>query len=137
MKRFRCIFSTLSNFYDWAFCAKIKLQLYKLYKLQLFLPKWKAFPQSKLHLLRQGERYLYFEDLFRFSGDISIHQRRINSLLTEVYKYIHGLSHQTMNEVFSTRANIYNAGQFNVSETHIPTSNRYGFNPIPYKPNQL
>ena len=42
-----------------------------------------------------------------------------------------------MNEVFSTRANIYNARQFNVSETHIPTSNRYGLNSIPYKANQL
>ena len=33
-----------------------------------------------------------FQDLLRSSGDISIHQRCINSLLTEVYKYIHGIS---------------------------------------------
>ena len=79
-----------------------------------------------------------FQDLLRFSGDISIHQRCINCLLTEVYKYIHGLSHEIiMNEVFSTRANIYNIRQFNVFETHIPTSNRYGLNSIPYKANQL
>ena len=78
-----------------------------------------------------------FQDLLRSSGDISIHQRCINSLLTEVYKYIHGLSPEIMNEVFSTRANIYNRRQFNVFETHIPTSNRYGLNSIPYKANQL
>ena len=78
-----------------------------------------------------------FQDLLRSSGDISIHQRCINSLLTEVYKYIHGLSPEIMNEVFSTRANIYNTRQFNVFETHIPTSNRYGLNSIPYKANQL
>ena len=42
-----------------------------------------------------------------------------------------------MNKVFSTRANIYNTRQFNVFETHIPTSNRYGLNSIPYKANQL
>ena len=48
-----------------------------------------------------------FQDLLRSSGDISIHQRCTNSLLTEVYKYIHGLSPEMMNEVFSTRANIY------------------------------
>ena len=78
-----------------------------------------------------------FQDLLRSSGDISIHQRCINSLLTEVYKYIHGLSPEIMNEVFSTRANIYNTQQFNVFETHIPTSNRYGLNSIPYKANQL
>ena len=42
-----------------------------------------------------------------------------------------------MNEVFSTRINIYNTRQFNVFETHTPTWNRYGLNSIPYKANQL
>ena len=77
-----------------------------------------------------------FQDLLRSSGDISIHQRCINSLLTEAYKYTHGLSTEIMNEVLSTRANIYTR-QFNIFETHIPTSNRYGLNSIPYKANQL
>ena len=58
-----------------------------------------------------------FQDLLKSSGDISIHQRCINSLLTDIYKYIHGFSPVIMNEVFSTRANIYNTGQFNVFET--------------------
>ena len=78
-----------------------------------------------------------FEDLSRSSGDISIHQRCINLLLIEVYKYIHGLSPEIMNVVFFTRANTYNTRQFNVFETHIPTSNRYRLNSIPYKANQL
>ena len=78
-----------------------------------------------------------FQDLLRSSGDISIHQRCINSLLTEVYKYVHGLSPEIMNEVSSTRANIYNTRQFNVFEAHIPTPNRYGLNSKPYKANQL
>ena len=60
-----------------------------------------------------------------------------NSLLTEVYKYTHGLSPEIMNDVFSTRANIYNTRQFNVFKTYIPTSNRYGLKTIPYKANQL
>ena len=42
-----------------------------------------------------------------------------------------------MNEVFSAKANIYNTRQFNVSETHIPTSNRCGLNSIAYKANEL
>ena len=78
-----------------------------------------------------------FQDLLRSSGDISIDQRCINSLLTELYKFIHGLSPEIMNEVFYTRANIYNTRQFNVFKTHISTSNRYGLNSIPYKANQL
>ena len=61
----------------------------------------------------------------------------MNSLLAEVYKYIYGLSAEIMNKVFSTRANIYSARQSNVFQTHIPTSNRYGLNPITYKANQL
>ena len=68
---------------------------------------------------------------------MSIHQRCINSSLTEVYKYIHGLFPEIMNEVFSTGTNIYNTRQFNLFETHIPTSNRHGLNSIPYKANQL
>ena len=42
-----------------------------------------------------------------------------------------------MNEVFSVRANIYNAQQLNVFKTHIPTWNRYGLNSIAYKARQL
>ena len=77
-----------------------------------------------------------YKDDLRSSGDISIHQRCINSLLTEVYKYIHGPSPEIMNKVFSTTANIYNTRQLNVFETYIPTSNRYGLNSIPYKANK-
>ena len=58
-----------------------------------------------------------FQDLLRSSGDILIHQGCINSLLTEVHKYVYGLSPGMMNEVSSTRVNIYNTWQFNVFET--------------------
>ena len=63
-----------------------------------------------------------FQDLLRSSGNISIHRRCINSLLTESYKYVHVLFPKIMDEVFSTKANIYNIRQFNVFETYIPTS---------------
>ena len=78
-----------------------------------------------------------FQDLLRLSGDTSIHKRCMNSSLTEVYKYIHDLSTEIINEVFSTRVNIYNTLQLNAFETHIPTSNRYRLNLIPYKDKQL
>ena len=53
-----------------------------------------------------------FQDLLRSSGDISMHQRCINLLLIEAYKYIHALSPEIMNEVFSTTANIFKTRQF-------------------------
>ena len=74
-----------------------------------------------------------FQDPLRFFGDISIHQRCINSLLTEVYKYIHVRSPEIMNKVFSTRADIHNTQQFIDIETHIPTSKRYGSNSIEFE----
>ena len=80
---------------------------------------------------------LHFLDLLRSSSDISIHQICINSLLTEVYKYFHGISPEIMNKAFSGRANIYNKWQFNVFQTHMPTLNRYGLNSIPCKANQV
>ena len=101
----------------WMFCQRRIMHMNKIHE------------QSLRFLLKNYKDD--FQDLLRSSGDISVHQRCINSLLTEVYKYIHGLSPEIMNEVFSTRANIYNTRQFNVFETHIPTSNRYGLNSIP------
>ena len=117
---------SLFNYYPlvWMFCSqRIMHKVSKIHKrsLRLLLKNYKDD----------------FQDLLRFSGDISIHQRCLNSSLTEVHKYIHCLSPEIMNEVFSTRANIYNTRQFNVLETHIPTSNRYVLNSIPHKANQL
>ena len=78
----------------WMFCyRRIMHKMNKIHKrsLRLLLKNYKGG----------------FQDLLRYSDDIiSIHQRCINYLLTEVYKYIHGLSPEIMNEVFSTRANI-------------------------------
>ena len=70
----------------------------------------KIYKQS-LHLLLKNYKD-DFQDLLTSSGNISIHQRCILSLLTKVYKYIHGLSPEIMKEVSSTRANIYNIRQF-------------------------
>ena len=56
---------------------------------------------------KMQERSLWYQDLLRSSGDISIHQRYINSLLTEVYKYIHCRTPEIMSKIFSARANSY------------------------------
>ena len=54
--------------------------------------------------------------------------------INEVSKYIQCFSSKIINEGFSTRANSYNPRQFNVFQTHITISNRYGLN-LPYKAN--
>ena len=88
----------------------------------------KIYEQCILLLLKNYKHN--FQDLLRSSCDISIHQRCINSLLTEVYKCIHRLSSKIMKEIFSAKVNIYNTRKRYVFETHIPTSNRYGLNSI-------
>ena len=94
--------------------------------------KINKIPKRSLRLLLKNCKD-DFQDLLRSPGDISIHQRCINSLLTELCKYINVLSPEIMNEIFSNRSNICNTRQFNIFETQIPTSNRYGFDSILYK----
>ena len=47
-------------------------------------------------------------DLLLFSNEISTHQRCINFLMVEVYKFLNGLSPDIMNEVFSVQRVTYN-----------------------------
>ena len=61
--------------------------------------KMNKIHEWSLHLLLKNYKD-DFQDLLRSSGDISIHQRCINSLLTKLYKYIYGLYPEIMNEVF-------------------------------------
>ena len=100
-----------------------------------FMHKMDKIHKRSLYLLLENYKD-DFQDILRSSGGLSIHQRCINSLLPEVYKYIHGLSPEIMNEVFCSRANTYNT-QFNVFETHIPSSDRCKLNSTAYKTHQL
>ena len=100
-----------------------------------FMHKMNKIHKRSLYLLLENYKD-DFQDSLRSSGGLSIHQRCINSLLPEVYKYIHGLSPEIMNEVFCSRANTYNT-QFNVFETHIPSSDRCKLNSTAYRTHQL
>ena len=81
-------FSTIAR---WFACSATGRIMYKMNKIH----------ERSLRLLFKNYKD-DSQDFLRSSGDISIHQRCINSLLTEVYKYIHGLSPEIMNKVFST-----------------------------------
>ena len=62
----------------------------------------------------------------------TIHQRCINVLLTEVYKYLNGYSPDLMNEVFYLRPNHYNLRSFNVFAPDNPRS-KYLLNSSVYR----
>ena len=78
-----------------------------------------------------------FNTLLEHCNDISIHQRCINALMIEVYKYINGLSPGIMNEIFTLRSNTYNLRNFYVFETSNPRNNRFGIEAIAYRASQL
>ena len=78
-----------------------------------------------------------FETLLLLSGDISIHQRCLNFLMVEVYKYLHGISPEIMGRIFKTRQNSYNIRNFSLFQTSIPHSNRFGLNTLAYRANPI
>ena len=61
-----------------------------------------------------------FSDLVTVLNEKTIHQRCINFLMTEVFKYLNGLSPDLMNEVFRLKSNCHNFRNFNQFKTYIP-----------------
>ena len=61
-----------------------------------------------------------FDDLLFTLNEKTIHQRRINVLLTERYKYLNSYSPNLMNEAFYLGQNHCNLGNFNVFATDNP-----------------
>ena len=77
-----------------------------------------------------------FDSLLSTLNEKAIHQRCINVLLTEVYKYLNGYFPDLMNQVFYLRQNHYNLRNFNVFATNNPR-NKYLLNSFVYRANQL
>ena len=77
-----------------------------------------------------------FDILLSTLNENTIHQRCINVLLTEVYKYLNGCSPDLMNEVFYLRQSHYNLRNFNFFGTDHPR-NKYLLNSSVYRANQL
>ena len=74
---------------------------------------------------------LSFYDMISTLNEKTIHQRCINVLLTEVYKYLSGLSPKFMNEVFYLRQNHYNLRNLNVFATDNPRG-KFTLNSVVY-----
>ena len=75
--------------------------------------------------------------LLEQTNEGTIHQRCINSLLIEVYKYLNGFSPDIMNEIFILRENRYNLRNFHLFETDNPQTVRFGLDSIAYRASQL
>ena len=76
-----------------------------------------------------------FSDLVTLLNEKTIHQRCINFLITEVFKYLNGLSPDLM-KVFKLKSNHHNLRNFSQLETYIPKT-KSSLNLYVYRANQL
>ena len=83
--------------------------------------------------------YRLFEMIMRLeeAHQITFHQRYINFLMIEVYKYLNGHSPDIMNDIFKLRENMYNLRNFHIFQTKNPRSLKYRLDAIPYRASQL
>ena len=108
----------------WIFCSKKSTK------------KINAIHERSLRIIRNNYESLY-PLLLEEAHQITFHQRCINSLMIEVYKYLNGHSPDIMSDIFKLRENMYNLRNFHIFQTENPRSLKYGLDAIPYRASQL
>ena len=124
-------FSDLCRIWNYINSDKCKLIVNAFVKSQFsdYPPIWMFCTQeSNFRGYRVHEYFkITLEDyISSFSGLVTLlkektfHQRCINFLMTEGFKYLNGLSPDLMNEVFRLKSNYHNLRNFNQFVTYIP-----------------
>ena len=57
--------------------------------------------------------------------------------MTEVYKYLNGLSPDIMSDIFKLRENTYNLRNFHIFESQNPRTKKFGLDSIAYRASQM
>ena len=78
-----------------------------------------------------------FEVLFENANEKQVHQKCIELLMIEVYKYLNGLYPDIMNDIFKLRENTYNLRNVHIFESESPRTKRFGLDCIAYRASQL
>ena len=78
-----------------------------------------------------------FEVLLENSNEKPVHQKCIELLMTEVYKYLNDLSPDIMDDIFKLRENTYNLRNFHIFESQNPRTKKFGLDSIAYRASQL
>ena len=76
-------------------------------------------------------------ELLNASGDICIHQKHLQQLAKEVYKFLHDQSPPFMSDIFKTRVTPYPLRNQNPFSQITPSTMRYGFSSISYRAGQI
>ena len=75
-------------------------------------------------MLNVGMMSVMYPEEFRHRWLVTFHQRCINSLMIEVYKYLNGHSPDIINDIFKLRENTYNLRNFHIFQL-ANSSNKY------------
>ena len=78
-----------------------------------------------------------FEVLLENSNERPVHQKWIELLIIEAYKYMNGLSPDIMSDIFKLRENTYNLRNFHIFESQNHRTKKFGSNSIAYRASQL
>ena len=72
-----------------------------------------------------------FSELLEKDNSVTVHERNIQALATELFKVLHGLSPKIMNELFSIKQNIGHSSRFPFTTSNVRTVT-YGTNTLSY-----
>ena len=78
-----------------------------------------------------------FEVLLENSNEKPVHQKCIELLMIEVYKYLNDLSPDIMSDIFKLRENTYNLRNFHIFESQNPRTKTFGLDSVAYRASQL
>ena len=77
-----------------------------------------------------NNREVSYEELLDLTNEISLHQRSLNSLMTEVYKCLNGLSPDIINDILAVSKHLYNTRHYNLFVTDRHKTDRYNRNSV-------
>ena len=78
-----------------------------------------------------------FEVLLENANKKQVHQKCIELLITEVYKYLNGLSPDIVSGIFKIRENTYNLRNSHIFESQNPKTKKFALGNIAQRANQI
>ena len=74
-----------------------------------------------------------YHNLLETHNELTIHQRNLQVLMTEIYKIVNGVAPPIMNSLFEFRSNEYNIRNFEVLSTDFRRTVNYGIELVTYR----
>ena len=78
-----------------------------------------------------------FSELLEMANESTIHMRNLKFLLTEIYKFLNGLSPPIMNEVFQANDCLYDLRNPRILPSKHKFTIKYGINTIAFRGPQI